>query len=495
MNAELKTEILMNITPHETRVAVIENGLLQEIHLERLQKKGLLGNIYKGRVSRILPGMQAAFVDIGLERAGFLHISDVVPLQESREPASQDLFQDLHLQDWLKEGEDILVQVIKDPIGSKGARLSKHLSLASRYLVYMPDLPQVGVSMRIGREEERARLKGMLEKLLTQGQKGGFILRTAAEDAAEEMLAREADFLQKLWLSIQNGVKKIKQGIVYEDLPLSKKVIRDMVNPSVEKIRVDDQVVCQELQAFSKQFVGEALEKIEWVNSKMPIFERYGIEEELQRNLLRRVDLKSGGYLVIDQTEAMTTIDVNSGSFVGALSHEETIFKTNLEAAQMIARQLRLRNLGGIIVLDFIDMHEVDHRAQVLSLLKTAVAYDHSRIKIGEFTEFGLIELTRKRTHESLLRELCEPCSECNGRGMIKTPETLAYEIGRDLQREAQNFRPQEGFLVIASKDVVNWLMDEAPSLFSEWESLLQLSIKVKLEPQYTREQYDIVPL
>ena len=474
MTTDLRCEILMNIGLYETRVALIENGLLQEIHLERLSKKGLVGNIYKGKVGRIVPGMQAAFVDIGLDKAGFLHLLDEKPV---------------------KEGAEILVQVMKDPLGSKGARLTQQISIVSRYLVYMPGETQIGMSTRIEEEAERLRLKTLLEKILDPA-RAGLIVRTAAEGATVQSLEKEYEFLDKLWQVIQQNSKKIKaKNIVYEDLSLSKKVIRDWVNASVEKIRVDDAATLEDLQNFSRQFVPEAVAKLEFIKSNMPIFERYGVEEELQRNLLRRVNLKSGGYLVIDQTEAMTTIDVNSGSFVGAPTHDETICKTNFEAAQMIARQLRLRNLGGIVVIDFIDMHQDEHREQVLKIFHEALLQDHSRVKVSGFTEFGLVQLTRKRTHESLLHELCEPCVECAGRGMIKTAETLVYEIYRNLQREVLAFKPESGFLVCLSNYVYNWLMEEDLSLLAELESTLGLVIQLKAVSQYTREQYDIVPL
>ncbi|MCX7122212.1 MAG: Rne/Rng family ribonuclease [Gammaproteobacteria bacterium] len=469
----MRCEILMNVGRYETRVALIENGVLQEIHLERLSKKELVGNIYKGKIGRIVPGMKAAFVDIGLEKAGFLHLSEHFPV---------------------KEGAEILVQVMKDPLGTKGARLTQQISIVSRYLVYMPGQLQIGLSTRIEDEVERQRLKTLLEKMI-QTDQVGLVVRTAAEGVLFESLEKEYEFLNKLWQAIQKNAKKIKpKNRVYEDLSIGKKVIRDWVNASVEKIRVDDAVMFEDLQNFSKQFVPEAFEKLELTKSKAPIFERYGVEEELQRNLLRRVNLKSGGYLVIDQTEAMTTIDVNSGSFVGAPSHDETICKTNFEAAQMIARQLRLRNIGGIVVIDFIDMAQEEQRAQVLHIFHKALLQDHSRIKVSGFTEFGLVQLTRKRTHESLLRELCEPCLECSGRGMIKTVETLVYEIYRDLQREVLAFKPESGFLVCLSNCVYNGLMEEDPSLLAELESSLGLVIQLKSVPKYTREQYDIVP-
>ncbi len=474
MTTDIRCEILMNVGFYETRVAIIENGVLQEVHLERCAKRGLVGNIYKGKVGRIVPGMQAAFVDIGLDKAGFLHLSDEKPIQD---------------------GAEILVQVMKDPLGSKGARLTQQISIVSRYLVYLPGEAQMSLSTRIEETAERERLSALLQDIVAED-KVGLIVRTAAEGATQESLEKEYAFLDKLWHSIQQDAKKIKaKNRVYEDLSLSKKVIRDLVNPSVEKIRVDDANTFEELQSFSKQFVPEACAKLELTKSNLPIFERYGVEEELQRNLQRRVNLKSGGYLVIDQTEAMTTIDVNSGSFVGAPSHDETICKTNFEAAQMIARQLRLRNLGGIVVIDFIDMHQEEHREQVLNIFHEALLQDHSRVKVSGFTEFGLVQLTRKRTHESLLHELCEPCLECAGRGMLKTPETLVYEIYRDLQREVLAFKPASGFLVCLSNYVYTWLMEEDPSLLAELEATLGLVIQLKAVPQYTREQYDIVPL
>ena len=493
---DIKAEIMVNATPQETRVALIENGLLQEIHIERAQKKGLVGNIYKGVIERVLPGMQAAFVDIGLERAAFLHVSDVLPIQaELLEPIDlNSAYAEIH--NWLKEGQELLVQVIKDPLGSKGARLTTHLSIASRYLVYMPDLPQIGISLRLEDQVERERLKAVLQALLGEGAPKGYIIRTVAEGVSEEILTNDQRFLQKLWDVISKKAKKTKaRQMVYEELPLAKRAIRDMVNSNVEKVRVDQQQLFDELLAFSQQFVPENASKLELISYKMPIFDRYGIEEELQKNLKRRVDLKSGGYLVIDQTEAMTTIDVNTGSFTGTLNLGETVFKTNLEAAQAIARQLRLRNLGGIIVLDFIDMNEGEYQEQVLTALKRALAYDSAKTRVSDFTEFGLVQITRKRIHESLLRELCEPCPECAGRGMVKTAETLAYDICRDIEREVNAFGMRASFLIVAAPLVVNWLMEETPNLLAELEVSLGVPIKLKAEQNYTREQYDIVPL
>lgn len=491
---DVKAEILINANKEETRVALIENGLLQELSIERSSKKGLVGNIYKGVVERVLPGMQAAFVDIGLLRSAFIHVSDILPLQTDL-GAPVDLNSAYaEIGRWLKEGQSVMVQVLRDPIGTKGARLTTHLSLASRYLVYMPDLPQVGVSIRLEDTLERERLKHVINNSLGIAQ--GYIVRTAAEGASDEVLARDQQFLLKLWDVVNQKIKKAKVGqVVYEELPLAKRALRDMANINVEKVRIDDEVLFAELQVFSQQFVPEVHSKLELVSQKTPIFDRYGIEEELQKTLRRQVDLKSGAYLVIDQTEAMTTIDVNTGSYIGSLNLEETIFKTNLEATHMIARQLRLRNLGGLIVVDFIDMSEASHKEQVLLAFSIALHLDSAKVNVSDFTEFGLVQVTRKRTHESLLRELCEPCPECEGRGMVKTPETLVYDICRDIHREVNVFGARSGFLVLASVDVVDWFMEEIPNLLAELETSIKVPVKLKAEQHYTREQYDIIPL
>ena len=382
----------MNVMPHETRLAVIEDGVLQEIHIERPHARGIMGNIYKGKVVKVLPGMQAAFVDIGLERAGFLHISDVIPLRADFDPDTKDTPDAVgDVSQWLTEGQTLLVQVSKDPLGTKGARLTAHLSIAARYLVMMPDLRHIGVSVRLGDEAERDRLTEQLAQVLSQKQASGYIIRTVAEGATKDDLAGDVLFLNRLWAAINEKAKKVKApGIVHEDMPLYKRAIRDMVNNNVEKIRIDSKEVLNRLKTFIRDFVPQMKSKLSHYVGEMPIFDMYGVENELQRTLDRRVMLKSGGYLVIDQTEAMTTIDINTGTYVGAHNLEETIFKTNLEAAQTIGRQLRLRNLGGIIIIDFIDMQEDEHKQQLQATLEKVLMRDHARTNISEISNLGL---------------------------------------------------------------------------------------------------------
>lgn len=514
----MSEEILINVTPQETRVAVVENGVLQEVYIERLQKRGLVGNIFKGRVSRVLPGMQAAFIDIGLARTGFLHTSDIIAATNEYVPDTQNSTAEPSIDTVLKEGQEILVQVIKDPLGSKGARLTTRLSIPSRYLVFIPDYPTIGISQRIEDEEERERLRNVIlhyqtgiaqlavgnndnvvlhsaireSEMLT---KGGFIVRTVAEGVAEEDIHRDIEFLQKIWDStIVRAENTFPPGIVYEDMPLVMRTMRDLVNSEIEKIRIDSKETYQRLMEFSKQFIPEFLGRIEYYPGEHPILDLYSIEDEIQKSLQRKVQLKSGGHVIIDQTEAMTTIDVNTGAFVGHRNLEETIFKTNLEAVQTIARQLRVRNLGGIIIIDFIDMQEPDHGNQVLRALEKHLERDHSKITISELTSLGLVQLTRKRTRESLEHILCEECSTCKGKGSIKTAETVCYEIFREIIREVRQFDAQK-LLVVAPQPVVEMLLDDESTSVAELEEFIGRPISFQVEPQYTQEQYDIVLL
>ncbi|MDF2940770.1 MAG: ribonuclease, Rne/Rng family [Gammaproteobacteria bacterium] len=494
MMHSIKTEILINISPRETRVAIIENGLLQEVHVERANLRGIVGNVYKAKVVRVLPGMQAAFVDIGLYRAGFLHVSDVMPFRKEEEGTIDFNSSEADVRNWLHEGQELLVQVVKDPLGTKGARLTTHLSVASRYLVYMPDLHHIGVSMRLENEQERTRLQTLMAKILNTQEPRGYIIRTVAEGISDEALAHDMVFLEKLWQSIKEKAGQVQApGIVYEDLPLVKRSMRDMVNHTVEKVRVDSLPTYENLLEFVKEFVPGVAEKLEFFAGEMPIFEMYGVESELQKALKRKVPLKSGGYLVIDQTEAMTTIDVNTGAYVGNLNLEETIFKTNLEAVQVIGRQLRLRNLGGIIILDFIDMTEEDHKQQLLSALEKVLARDHAKTSISSLSELGLVQMTRKRTQESLAQQLCEICPECEGRGSVKTAQTISYEIFREIVRESKFYDTAQGFLILASDAIIDWMMDEESQALGELETSLGRPIRLKVEPSYIREQYDIV--
>jgi len=514
----MSEEILINVTPQETRVAVVDNGVLQEVHIERTQKLGLVGNIFKGRVSRVLPGMQAAFIDIGLERTGFLHSSDIVANNSEYDPETKEAEQIQPIESVINEGEDILVQVIKDPIGSKGARLTTRLSIPSRYIVFMPDYPSIGISQRIEDEEERERLRNVIlgylsgvEKLAASNEdniildsalreseilkKGGFILRTAAEHVPEEDICKDIEFLKKIWESIMVRVKNtFPPSIVYEDLPLVMRTMRDLVHSEVEKVRIDSKETYQRVMEFSKHFIPEFLSRIEYYTGDHPILDLYSVEDEIQRSLNRKVPLKSGGHLIIDQTEAMTTIDVNTGAFVGHRNQEETIYKTNLEAAHTIARQLRLRNLGGIIIIDFIDMKDPEHGRQVLRSIEKNVEKDHSKTSLSELTSLGLVQLTRKRTRESLEHILCETCPTCDGRATIKTAETICYEIFREILREVRQFDANK-LLVVASQRVVDMLLDDESTSVAELEAFIGRPINFQVETFYTQEQYDIVLL
>jgi ribonuclease G len=482
----MSEEILINVTPPETRVAVIENGVAQEIIIERTKRKGIVGNIYKGKVCRVLPGMQAAFVDVGLERAAFLHASDVV--------TGDDASASPNIASLVRDGQEVVVQVVKDPLGTKGARLTMNLSIPSRYLVYMPGMETIGISQRIEEEEERRRLRDIIAMFSGElGVNGGFIARTAAEGADAMALRADMMFLLRLWESVNSRAEASSaREQVHEDLPLALRALRDLIGPEVEKIRIDSRSTCEKAQEFAQRFIPELASRIEYYPGERPIFDIYSVEDEIQKALERRVELKSGGHLIIDQTEAMTTIDVNTGAFVGHRNLEETIFKTNLEAAQAICRQLRLRNLGGIIIIDFIDMTEEEHKRQVLRALEKCLARDHARAKISEVSSLGLVEMTRKRTRESLERQLCEPCPCCSGRGNLKTAETTCYEVFREILREARQF-DVESLLVLASQEVVDLLLDEESTHMAELEQFIGKPIRLQAETLYTQEQYDVV--
>src|SRR6266542_4751358 len=428
-------EILINVTPQETRVAMLEQAVVQELHVERASARGLVGNIYLGRVARVLPGMQSAFVEIGLERAAFLHIADIWEHRQNGHGGADSR----PIEKILHEGQALLVQVIKDPIGTKGARLSTQVSLAGRLLVYLPQDSHIGISQRIENEAERESLRDRLQQLLPEVLAGGFIIRTMAETATERELQNDIEYLTKLWsdLTAKSGSLPVP-SLIYQDLNLAQRVLRDMATEDSVRILVDSRETCQRMLDFAQQYTQTIVERITHYSGERPLFDLHGVEDEIQKALARRVDLKSGGYLIIDQTEAMTTIDVNTGGYVGGRSFDDTIFKTNLEAAQVIARQLRLRNLGGIIIIDFIDMENADHRSAVLAELNKALERDRTRLTVNGFTQLGLVEMTRKRTRESLAHVLCEPCPTCGGRGEVKTPHTVCYEILREILREAR---------------------------------------------------------
>ncbi|QKT03094.1 ribonuclease G [Ectothiorhodospiraceae bacterium 2226] len=490
----MSEELLINVTPQETRVAFVENGVLQEVQIERTRRRGLVGNIYKGRVVRVLPGMQAAFVEVGLQRTAFLHASDVAVPGQERNGNGNANGGNADIGRLLREGQELLVQVVKDPLGTKGARLTMNLSIPSRYLVFMAGSEHIGVSQKIEGEEERARLKAILRAAVPEFGGGGYIARTVAEGASEEALHADMRFLQKLWTAMQERGRTEPPGtLIHEDLPLVMRTMRDLVGAAVEKVRIDSRETYQKVHKFATKFIPELVPRIEYYPGERPIFDLYNVEDEIQKALAHRVELKSGGYLIIDQTEAMTTIDVNTGAFVGHRNLDETIFKTNLEAAQAIVRQLRLRNLGGIIIIDFIDMTDLEHRRQVLRTLEKGLERDvHGKPNICEVSALGLVEMTRKRTRESLGHVLCAPCPTCGGRGQLKTAETVCYEIFREILREARQFDAQQ-LLVLASSEVVDLLLDEESTSVAELEAFIGKPIKFQVEALYTREQYDVV--
>lgn len=496
----MSEELLVNVTPRETRVAVVENGMLQELHIERGSQRGVVGNIYKGKVQRVMPGMQAAFVDIGLERAAFLHANDIfrsAPLDAVAAddvPAAPPPVQ-IPIADLLRDGAEVVVQVVKDPIGSKGARLTTQISIPSRYLVLLPRSKVVGISARIEDEAERARLKALMAELTAGGAGHGYIVRTNAEGQPAEALAEDIAYLGRVWELIERNAAEAKVGSrVYEDLSLPLRAVRDLIRRDVEKVKVDSRETCERLREFAARYMPALADKVEHYTGARPVFDMYGVEDEIQHALEKEVPLKSGGYLVIDQTEAMTTVDVNTGSFLGQRNLEETVYRTNLEAAQAVARQLRLRNLGGIIIIDFIDMHDAEHRRQVLRTLEKSLVKDHAKTTVYDFSPLGLVEMTRKRTVESLERQLCEPCHECGGRGMLKTAETVTYEIFREIVRAVRQFDAAR-LLVIASPKVVARITDEESNAVAELEEFIGKSIRFQADAQYLQEQFDVVLL
>ena len=487
-------EILINVTPTESRVAVVENGLLQELYLERWNDGSYVGNIYMGRVERVLPGMQAAFVNIGLERTAFLHANDIMPRQpeltEEGDPITVPPINEL-----LRQGQKVLVQVIKDPLGTKGARLTTQLSIPSRYLVLLPEVNNIGVSVRIEAEAERERLRQLVRRLVGEESNAGFILRTNAEDVGEEALARDLEYLRRLWKRIEAAMQHAEAGqCIYADLSLPFRSLRDLMHAGVDRVRIDHALTVDEARTFASEFFPDWLERIETYNGDGPLFDLYGVEDEIERALSRTVALKSGGHLTIDQTEALTAVDVNTGAYVGFRNLEDTIYKTNLEAAQAIARQLRLRNLGGIIIIDFIDMVEVEHRRQVLRTLTRALERDHARTSVSEISALGLVEMTRKRTTESLEHRLCEPCPTCGGLGRVKSVDTVCSEIFREILRAVRQFETGQ-LRVMASPRVVDRILEDHHRSIAELTEQLGTTICFQPEEQYGQEQFDVVLL
>ena len=491
-------DILINWAPQETRVAIIENGAVQELHIERTLERGLVGNVYLGKVARVLPGMQSAFIDVGLERAAFLHVADLhgAGHHQPGHPARGDVAVPLPIERQVFEGQTLMVQVIKDPIGTKGARLSTQISIAGRMLVFLPQDTHIGISQKIGSPEVRDQLRARMQRLTatTDGSSpGGFILRTNAEDATDEELADDIAYLRKTWAAIRaRGLSAPPGTLLHQDLNLAERVLRDLANEATQAVRIDSKLQYDALREFGDAYTPGSAAKLELYKGERPIFDLFGVEEEIARALARRVDLKSGGYLIIDQTEALTTVDVNTGGFVGARNFDDTIFKTNLEAAGAIARQLRLRNLGGIIIVDFIDMVREDHQQAVLGEFRKQLSRDRTKVSVSGFTQLGLVEMTRKRTRESLAHMLCQPCPTCDGRGQVKTPRSVCYDILREILREARQFNPKE-FRIVASAPVVEMLLDEESQHLAGLSDFVGKPISLSTEPSFSPEQYDIV--
>ena len=482
----MNDEILINVTPQETRVAVMQQGIVQQLHIERGSHLGIVSNVYVGRVKRVLPGMQSAFIDIGLERSAFLHVADIWENRNNSDAAKP-------IEKMLHEGQSLLVQVIKDSIGSKGARLSTQISIAGRLLVFLPQESHIGVSQRIENEAERELLRTKLQQLLPENSSGGYIIRTMAETATDKEFLADMEYLNKLWIKLQEQAKTSSAPfLLYQELNISLCVLRDFVNESTTRILVDSLETYQRMAAFAQDYISSAVSRLEHYVGERPLFDLYGVEDEIERALSRRVNLKSGGYIIIDQTEALTTVDVNTGGFVGSRNFDDTIFKTNLDAAQVIARQLRLRNLGGIIICDFIDMNNQGHRDAVLEEFKKSLANDHTRITVNGFSALGLVEMTRKRTRESLAHILCESCPTCKGRGEVKTAQTICYEIVREITREARQFNARE-YRILASQLVIDLFLDEESQSLAQLSDLIGKPVSLQVESLYSQEQYDII--
>ncbi len=482
----MSEEILINVTPQETRVAVMQLGVVQELHIERGSNRGIAGNVYLGRIKRVLPGMQSAFIDIGLERSAFLHVADIWENSNSPDTAKP-------IERILFEGQNLLVQVIKEPMGSKGARLTTQLSFAGRLLVYLPQEVRIGVSQRIEGVEQRDALRAKLQAILPSDHRGGYIIRTVAETEDDELFAIDIAYLDKLWQKLQLlAVTASAPQLLYQELDISLRVLRDFVSENTVKILVDSRTTRNKMLEFAQNYNAAAAQLLEPYTGARPLFDMYNIEEEIERALSKRVDLKSGGYLIIDQTEALTTVDVNTGGFVGLRNFDDTIFKTNLEATQVIARQLRLRNLGGIIICDFIDMDNFQHRDTVLEEFKKALARDHTRISVNNFSSLGLVEMTRKRTRESLAHVLCEPCPTCQGRGEVKTAQTVCYEILREIVREAKQFDARE-YRILGSQQVIDLFLEEESQALAGLSDFIGKPISMLVETQYNQEQYDVI--
>lgn len=481
----MRHEILLNFTPLETRVAVVEQGMLQEILIERATHRGLVGNVYLGQVVRVLPGMQACFVDIGLDRSAFLHTKDFPSSQETHERSIQQL---------VTEGQSLLVQVIKDPVGSKGARLTAEVSLPARHLVLMPFATHVGISQRIDDEATREHLKTIaVEALKAQNLECGVIIRTAGDGQTTDDLEEDLVYLKRVWDNILKEQQTAKApALLFEELPLTHRMIRDQIRRETDRVFIDSLETYTKLSQFASKFMPELSHLIQHYQGDRPIFDLYQIEDEIEKALSPQVELKSGAYLVVDQTEAMTTIDVNTGRFVGAHTLEQTVFRTNLEAAVAIGRQLRLRNLGGMVVIDFIDMDDDEHRRQVLRTLERSLDEDPVKTRVIGFNDLGLVVLTRKRSRESLSDLLQEPCPNCHGTGQMKTAETVCYEIFRAVMREYRAYSA-EMTTVIAAPTVIDRLIDEESEALADLEAFIHRPIRLQVDGNFSQDRYEVV--
>ena len=503
----MDSEILINATRDEVRVGLLDGGQVVEFYVERKREASLVGNIYKGKIVKILPGMQSAFVDIGLEKAAFLYVTDIhagleefAPFLEEEEKVnalelelgSKKGRPDLAIEELIQEGQEILVQASKDPIGGKGARVTSYVTIPGRYLVLMPNVEHIGISRRISDESERARLKTIVENIKPRGY--GLIIRTASEGSGEEDLKKDLEFLLLLWETVQKKKDRVSAPtLLYSDLDLVFRSVRDLMVQDVKRLVVDSAEEYERIKDFVRTYFEKFLGKIELYEGTEPIFDAFGIEFDISRALGRKVWLKSGGYIVIDQTEAMTVIDVNTGKFVGKEELEDTILKTNLEAVKEIAYQIRLRNLGGIIIVDFIDMEKYENRDRVFIAFVEAMKKDRAKNTISHISELGLIQMTRKRVRESLGRTLCETCPYCEGKGFVKSPKTLCYEIFRKVTRLAKH--GGERIIVTAHPSVAELLTDEERAGMEDIENRYSIKVTIKESRSFHQENYEVTVL
>ena len=502
----MATEILINIKPQETRVAYLEGGVLTDLKIERMTSPTLVGSIFLGKVSRVLPGMQAAFVDIGLEKSAFLYVGDIqvdngsfedeknIDNAETEEEANTDSSKYPPIQELIREGQMLLVQVAKDPLGTKGARITTQISLAGRFVVYLPDVRHVGVSRRIEKESERERLRELVAKI---NPTGGVIVRTAGEGATEESLRGDIEYLDRLGKDVMKAAEKRKSpGLVHSEMDVELQALRDLMNENVTSVYVDNEEAYRKITKFVGQLMPKYKQNVILYQDQRPLFDLYDIDLEISRSLDRKIWLKSGGYIVIDEAEALVVVDVNTGRYVGKKDLEDTILKTNLEAVKEIAHQLRIRNCGGIIIIDFIDMEKQSHRDKVMAHLSEELQKDRARTHVVSMSSLGLVEMTRKRTRPSLIKTLCNPCSYCDGKGYVKKKSTVANEIFQELERELMTYRSQRGNIVVhCHREVVDWIYEVEGGTLDGIEKKMSKSIAFKVEPSYHIEQYEIFTL